>query len=193
MKVNKQQHCLRSERLGVTVNETTVLSLNGFGYNRVLLVDRKRGRKLKIKEDVRALAAVGNENDQKPKPDMRRAMPIALGPAALNQTCSQRATTAAERGIGLQPILGCERADLWPESFSLHYGTLMKDEEGIRHNYSCSDLALSTHLISELGGMRNFNQIPDILLRVLLQLGHDSEPGVCLVSLDISPMSVLFY
>lgn len=31
MKVNKQQHCLRSERLGFTVNETTVLSLNGFG------------------------------------------------------------------------------------------------------------------------------------------------------------------
>ncbi|XDV20347.1 hypothetical protein PO909_025694, partial [Leuciscus waleckii] len=88
------------------------------------------------------------------------------------------------KGIGLQPILGCERADLWPESFSLHYGTLMKDEEGIRHNYSCSDLALSTHLISELGGMRNFNQIPDILLRVLLQLGHDSEPAisVCVVT-----------
>lgn len=96
------------------------------------------------------------------------------------------------KGIGLQPISGCEWADLWPESFSLHYGTLMKDEEGIRHNYSCSDLALSTHLISELGGMRNFNQIPDILLRVLLQLGHGSEPGVCLVSLDIFPCQCCF-
>lgn len=30
------------------------------------------GRMLKIMENVRALAAVGNENHQKPKPDMRR-------------------------------------------------------------------------------------------------------------------------
>lgn len=53
------------------------------GYIWVLLVDREKGGKLKIKElekkeDVRALAAVGNEKRQKPKPDTRRAIPSCL-------------------------------------------------------------------------------------------------------------------
>lgn len=81
--------------------------------NRVLFGGQKEMQEVKIKEDVRAQVAVGNENDQKPKPDIR-AMPIALGPAALNQTCSQRATTAAERvKYSLHPS---SRAHIWTSS-----------------------------------------------------------------------------
>jgi len=74
----------------------------------------QRGRKFKIKEEIRTSAAVGNENDQKPQPNMRRVMHIALGAAALNQTCSQRETTAAERvKYSLHPS---SRAHIWTSS-----------------------------------------------------------------------------
>lgn len=56
------------------------------------------------------------------------------------------------------PYWGGGRADLSPGSSSLHYGTLMKDEEGIQHNYFSSDPSRSTHLMSKCGGLRNFNQ-----------------------------------